>query len=106
MNINALFTYGTLKPGEEAEHYLNKIKGSWCNAYTIGRWIKDSGIGYPVIKLDSNGEKISGKLFSSDKLESIIKSLDIYEGSEYKRSITNVYLEDGSKQKAYVYELA
>ena len=106
MNINALFTYGTLKPGEEANYLLQKTKGSWLNAYVKGNWITNSKIGYPVIKLDPDGEKIKGKLFNSNNLESIIQSIDIYEGSEYKRSITEAYVEDGSMQKAYVYELA
>ena len=31
--------------------------------------------------------------------------LDEYEGEEYKRSVTDIYLKDGSKQLAYIYEL-
>ena len=32
--------------------------------------------------------------------------LDEFEGEEYKRSVTDIYLKDGSIKKAYIYELA
>lgn len=104
--IDAIFTYGTLKPGEEANHYLNHINGTWHHAYVFGHWINDSKIGYPVIKLDKNGEKIIGQLFKSNQLQNVLTKLDQYEGEEYQRSITDVFLEDGSKYQAYIYELA
>ena len=103
--VNALFTYGTLQPGEEADHYLKQISGSWHDAYVLGKYISDSKIGYPAIQLNAKGKKIKGKLFYSIELSKIIKSLDAYEGKKYKRSIANVYLKNRSIQLAYIYEL-
>lgn len=103
--LNALFTYGTLQPGEEADHYLKQISGTWHDAYVLGKYISDSKIGYPAIQLNAKGKKIKGKLFYSIELSKIIKNIDAYEGDEYKRSIANVYLTNGSMQSAYVYEL-
>ena len=104
MTINYLFVYGTLKPRDKAGYYLNRIHGTWCDAYCYGNWIKNVDIGYPVISLDNNGEKIKGKLFFSKQLKNILRQIDTYEGTEYKRSITNVYLKDGSSVKSYIYE--
>ena len=104
MTINYLFVYGTLKPGSEAYYYLARIHGIWSDAYCYGNWVKDTNIGYPVISPDDNGEKIKGKLFFSKQLKNILRQIDTYEGGEYKRSITNVYLKDGSSVKSYIYE--
>ena len=104
MTINYLFVYGTLKPGSEAHYYLARIHGIWSDAYCYGNWIKHTNIGYPVISLDDNGVKIKGKLFFSKQLKNILRQIDTYEGTEYKRSITNAYLKDGSSVKSYIYE--
>ena len=103
--VNALFTYGTLQPGEVAEHYLNQISGTWHDAYVYGKCIKNLDIDYPIIKLDLEGEKIMGKLFCTNELSNIIEDIDAYEGDKYKRLITDVYVKNGSKQRAYVYVL-
>lgn len=104
MRINYLFVYGTLKPGGEADYYLDRIHGTWSNAYCYGNWMNNIDIGYPVISLNNNGEIIKGKLFFSKQLENIICEIDKYEGIEYKRSTTKVYLEDGLSVESYVYE--
>ena len=104
MTINYLFVYGTLKPGSEAFYYFARIHGIWSVAYCYGNWVKDTKIGYPVISLDDNGVKIKGKLFFSKQLKNIIYEIDKYEGSQYKRSVTTVYLDNESSVKSYVYE--
>ena len=50
--VNALFTYGTLQPGEVAEHYLNQISGTWHDPYVYGKYTTNLDIDYPIIKLD------------------------------------------------------
>ena len=105
-SLNYLFCYGTLKPGEEAHHLFQSIKGSWMDAYVYGDFVTDMNIGYPIIQLNENGEKILGQLFYSEELMKIIKSLDDYEGREYQRVVTNVYLNDGTQKQAFVYEKA
>tara|TARA_B100000963_G_scaffold357876_1_gene381090 strand:- start:1658 stop:1984 length:327 start_codon:yes stop_codon:yes gene_type:complete len=104
MMINYLFVYGTLKPGGEANHYFDQIQGSWFDAYCFGNWVDDIDIGYPIISLNKNGEKIEGKLFYSNQLKNIIKKIDEYEGEEYKRVIAKIHLFNGSLVKAFVYE--
>ena len=74
------------------------------DAYVYGYFITDRNIGYPIIQLNENGEKILGQLFYSEELIKIIKSIDEYEGEEYKWVVTNVYLKDGTQKQAFVYE--
>jgi gamma-glutamylcyclotransferase (GGCT)/AIG2-like uncharacterized protein YtfP len=105
-SLNYLFCYGTLKPGEEAHSLFKSIKGSWMDAYVYGDFVKDMNIDYPMIQLNENGDKILGQLFYSDELMKIIKSLDDYEGEEYQRVVTNVYLNDSTLKQAFVYEKA
>lgn len=104
MTVNYLFVYGTLKPGGEAHHFFDRISGSWSDAFCFGNWIDDIDIGYPIISLDTKGEKIEGKLFQSNELKKIIKKIDKYEGAEYKRAVAKIYLHNGSSVKAYIYE--
>ena len=76
------------------------------DAYVYGDFVNEMNISYPIIQLNENGEKILGQLFYSEELMKIIKSIDEYEGEEYKRVVTNVYLKDGAQKQAFVYEKA
>ena len=76
------------------------------DAYVYGDFVNEMNISYPIIQLIENGDKILGQLFYSDELMKIIKSLDDYEGEEYQRVVTNVYLNDGTQKQAFVYEKA
>ena len=44
-------------------------------------------------------------MFSSEQLNTLWNSLDEFEGSEYQRVLTEVTLENGRIQHAYVYAL-
>ena len=106
--IKALFVYGSLQPGAENEKYLKHINGSWKEGYALGNLVTEgwgSKIGFPVIRLNNKGDQIKGWLLESDELDRNWKMLDEFEGEEYKRSVTDIYLKDGSKQLAYIYEL-
>ncbi len=108
MRIKSLFVYGSLQPGAENEKYLKDIKGSWKEGYVLGNLVTEgwgSQIGFPVIRLNNKGDQIKGWLLESDELDRYWKILDEFEGEEYKRSVTDIYLKDGSKQLAYIYEL-
>ncbi|WP_440618203.1 gamma-glutamylcyclotransferase family protein [Candidatus Pelagibacter sp. HIMB1493] len=108
MIINSLFVYGSLQPGESNENYLKHLEGTWKQGFVLGNLFKKgwgNKIGFPVIQLNKSGEKVSGWLLESDNLQNNLKMLDDFEGKEYRRSTTNVYLNDGSIQLAYIYEL-
>lgn len=108
-SLDSLFTYGTLRLGGKSDHYLTNLNGTWKKAYVFGNFItkaKIAKMGYPVLKLNPKGKKINGMLFQSKQLMRVIKTIDEYEGCYYRRVITQVYLTNGTKKKAFIYELA
>ena len=108
-SLDSLFTYGTLQLGGKSDYYLTKLNGTWKKAYVFGNFVTKSKIakmGYPVLKLNQQGKKISGMLFQSKYLMRVIKTIDEYEGCHYRRVITKVYFDNGATKEAFIYELA
>jgi gamma-glutamylcyclotransferase (GGCT)/AIG2-like uncharacterized protein YtfP len=106
--MERLFIYGTLAPGRSNEHKLNDIKGTWEESIVKGKLHKEGwgqNYGYPGIILDDNGDDVKGFLFSSNELYKKWDELDALEGEEYRRVLATVYLDNGLKVKAYIYEL-
>ncbi len=62
-------------------------------------------LGFPGLMLNSDGQTVDGYIFSSEQLDTLWNSLDEFEGSEYQRVLTEVTLENGQIQQAYVYAL-
>ncbi|MDH5219165.1 MAG: gamma-glutamylcyclotransferase [Gammaproteobacteria bacterium] len=108
MEINRLFVYGTLAPGESNEHFLKALKGSWQKAYVNGKLYKN-GIGptqgYPALLLNIKADSVQGMLFRSEQLPSLWHTLDEFEGEGYIRVECNVRLEDNTTIDAYIYAL-
>ena len=106
--INSIFVYGTLQIGKQHENILRELGGNWQKGYVYGKLTNVSAgpdYGYPCLKLDKKGAKIYGMVFDSKNLEKKIKEIDKFEGKNYKRVVTEIYLENGSKIQAYLYEL-
>ena len=79
------------------------LKGS------VKGFLKEAGwgaeIGFPGLMLSPDGPTVDGYIFSSEQLNTLWNSLDKFEGSEYQRVLTEVTLENGQIQLAYVYAL-
>ncbi|MBK8971417.1 MAG: gamma-glutamylcyclotransferase [Hahellaceae bacterium] len=101
-----LFVYGSLKPGESAEHFLAGIEGIWRQASVCGHHYPD-GLpqtgGYPALSLDTRGHPVAGMVFSSSLLAGHWPLLDAYEGSAYTRVQTEVILRDDHTLWAWIY---
>ena len=104
----SLFVYGSLQPGRSNARVLESIGGSWTRASVRGH-LKPKGwgakLGYAALVLDAHGDKVEGFVFTSENLAPHLHALDEFEGSEYKRALTAVTLEDGSEPQAYIYVL-
>ncbi len=106
--ITKLFVYGTLAPGRPNEHILRNIGGSWDEASVTGILHQEgwgSGMGYPGITLDKDGNKVEGFLFSSDTISEHWPELDEFEGEGYERVLTTAELKNGTIVNAYIYTL-
>lgn len=108
MEINRLFVYGTLAPGESNEHFLKDLEGNWQKAYVNGKLYKEGigpTLGYPALLLDENEKSVQGLLFHSEQLPSLWHTLDEFEGEGYIRVECNVRLEDNTTINVYIYAL-
>lgn len=107
--LDKLFVYGTLCPGRPNEHVMTAIGGEWREGFVRGH-LKDKGwgaeMGFPGIELAEDGEKVNGFVFISENLADNWHKLDEFEGSEYSRVVTPVYLKDGTSVDAYIYMLS
>lgn len=104
-----LFVYGTLAPGRPNQHVLAKIEGHWQPARVKGR-LEQSGwgaeLGYPGLVLDDGAGEVSGLLFTAEGLAEQWPMLDEFEGSGYKRCVTQATLACGEEVECYVYTLS
>ena len=103
-----LFVYGTLAPNKPNAHILEALAGTW-NKGSVKGLLKEAGwgaeLGFPGLMLGPDGPTVDGYIFSSEQLNTLWNSLDKFEGSEYQRVLTEVTLENGQIQIAYVYAL-
>lgn len=94
-NVERLFVYGSLAPGRPNEHIMHGIDGKWEQAFVYG-FLHNSGwgaaMGFPGIELHEKGGKVPGFLFTSSDLWQHWARLDAFEGAEYQRVKTPVFL--------------
>ncbi len=106
--LNRLFVYGSLAPGASQEHYLAPLKGRWSRGKVRGFFFPEvglvQGVPYPGVVLDQEGDEVPGFMLESPQLEDHWPILDRYEGSEYRRVVTTVTLEDGRELESIIYE--
>ena len=103
-----LFIYGTLVPKRQNEHILKNIGGTFQKAFMYGDLVQEgwgASMGCPALKINENGIKIDGYIFSSENLDKNWVFLDNFEGDEYLRVLTKVTLGNGNFIDAYVYTI-
>lgn len=93
-----LATYGSLSPGRVNHHELAGLKGRWLRGTVQGKLI-DGGwgtaIGFPGLVLDPSGPPVEVYLFESPDLPDHWTRLDEFEGSGYRRVVTQVRTAEG-----------
>lgn len=70
-------------------------------------------VGYSVISTQNESQMVSGELITRQRSEILLSLLDEFHGFSFKtpekslflRILTDVYMEDGSTKKAYVYSI-
>ena len=106
--MDTLFVYGTLMPNCPNGHVLENIVGKFIPATVQGELIGagwSASMGYPGIKLDSQGDTIHGFLFYSHNLYDHWESLDEFEGEEFVRTAVSVERYDELDVDTYIYTL-
>jgi gamma-glutamylcyclotransferase (GGCT)/AIG2-like uncharacterized protein YtfP len=93
-----LATYGTLAPGRVNHHQLAGLKGNWQQGTVRGRLVASgwaAALGYPGLVLDPLGPAFEVYLFESAELPDHWPRLDEFEGTGYRRVVTQVRTADG-----------
>jgi len=104
--MEKLFVYGSLMPNETNHFILKKINGVWQKGFVLGeiKRIKFSNKEYlAAILIVNKDKKVFGYLFTSFALKYLWKKLDNFEGPNYKRKITQVFLTNNRKVEANIY---
>ncbi|KEI72949.1 hypothetical protein GV64_21485 [Endozoicomonas elysicola] len=105
--MQRLFVYGTLAPGRENHHILDKVSGTWESA-SIKGFLLDKGwgasMGYPGIMPSDEGDEVKGWVLSSGELARYWTAIDEFEGREYRRVPVMVKLKEQSVE-AFVYAI-
>ena len=99
-----LAVYGTLRPGEANAHVLADVDGTWTAGTVRGTRLDDGWHGYPGVVLGGEGE-VPVAVLASATLDAHLSRLDAFEGPGYRRVVTVVRLEDGSRVEAWLYAL-
>ena len=101
-----LFVYGSLMPNGTNHVILKKINGVWQKGFVLGeiKRIKLNNNEYPAIILNiDKDKKVFGYLFSSFALKYLWRKLDNFEGPNYKRKISQVFLNNSRIVEANIY---
>jgi len=104
--MEKLFVYGSLMPNQTNHFILKKINGVWQKGFVLAeiKRIKFSNKGYLAAILNINKDKkVFGYLFTSFALKYLWKKLDNFEGPNYQRKITQVFLNNNRKVEANIY---
>ena len=103
-----LATYGTLAPGRVNHQRLAGLKGRWQKGTVTGRLV-DAGwgaaLGYPGLVLDPLGPLVEVDLFELADLPDHWPRLDAFEGTGYRRVVTQVRTAGGDLD-AWIYVIA
>jgi len=103
-----LASYGSLAPGQANHHQLAGMAGHWRQG-TVRGWLGGAGwaarVGYPGLVLDPEGPLVHVQVFESPELPQHWTRLDDFEGSDYRRVVTQVSTPDGEVD-AWIYVLA
>ncbi len=100
--------YGTLAPGEVNHGELAGLRGRWRRGTVRGKVLASgwgSGEGYPALILDADGAVVEVQVFESEDLPEHWMRLDEFEGSGYRRVVTEVEV-DGGLVSACIYVAA
>ena len=105
-----LAVYGSLASGQPNHSVIQNIRGEWTDGFVRGELTESgwgSGMGYPALTWDPDGDRVPVKMLVSSELPEHWKRLDDFEGAEYVRVLVPVEDEDGELiAVANIYALA
>lgn len=107
-----LAVYGTLAPGRENYHIVEHLGGEWTDGLIEGD-LQQTGwgatLGYPAFRPRTGGPSVQIKVLKSSALPQGWRSVDEFEGPDYKRILVPVYRitdDAATNEKRHLYTVA
>ena len=108
-----LFVYGMLRRGFELHHHLARLGARFRSEAKVAARLVDGGRYAGARPSDRKGNWVRGELFALRQSAHDLRVLDKVEGlipgaperSEFVRALTEVILNNGSRQQAWIYWL-
>lgn len=100
-----LASYGSLAPGRVNHDQVSMLSGHWQKGTVKGNLVQmgwGTALGFPGLMLDSQGPDVEVFVFESLELPGHWARLDEFEGSGYRRVVTQVTTPNG-ELNAYIY---
>lgn len=92
-----LIVYGSLVPGGSNHSMLAGLAGEWTQGWITGTLVHagwGDALGYPALRWDPRGERVSAHLLDSSELPSAWPRLDEFEGAEYRRVLIPFFVNE------------
>lgn len=105
VDCELLFVYGSLRRGFAAQSLMRRVGARYlCEASARGR-LFSLGEFLGAMKAPRASGLVPGELYYLPNASRALKPLDRYEGSRYKREVTQVELQSGKRVQAWIYWL-
>ena len=105
VNCELLFVYGTLRQGFRAESLMRHAGGRYLGKACVRGRLFNVGEFPGAVKAPGAPRRVLGELYCLPGAVRALKFLDRYEGSRYKREVTEVELQSGRRVRAWIYWL-
>ena len=104
-NCELLFVYGSLRQGFRAEGLIRRAGGRYLGKASVRGRRFNLGEFPGAVKATGTPQRVLGELYALPYALRALKSLDRYEGTLYKREVTEVELQSGRRVRAWIYWL-
>jgi len=105
VNCELLFVYGSLRRGCRAQGLMRHAGARYLGKASVRGRLFDLGEFPGAVKATGASALVLGELYYLPCAVRALKSLDRYEGSRYKREVTEVELQSGRRVRAWIYWL-
>ena len=105
VNCELLFVYGSLRQGFSAQGLMRHVRARYLGKASVRGRLFDLG-GFPgAVKAPGASQRVLGELYYLPRAVRTLKSLDRYEGSGYRREVTEVEWQSGRRVRGWIYWL-
>jgi len=103
VNCELFFVYGSLRRGFEAQGLMRHVGARYLGKARVRGRLFNLGEFLGAVKAPCSSTRVLGELYYLPSAARALRSLDRYEGSRYRREVTEVELQSGRRVQAWIY---